>query len=245
MDIILLHGYGFDNRIWDDLKLDPIHKIWSPNLPGFGDHLYENFDYGMEMTAGWLNDYINKHVENNFLLIGHSMGGYIALEYLANYNHNCIGLGLVHSHCFTDSDQKMMDRVKKAQFIERNGTGLFLDPFYKSVFHQIDQSDYFKSTIDLYVENFSIKTLSGYMVGMSKRKDHQSTLMSINFPVLIFHGLHDTLIDEKLIYEMASYLESGIVKIDQKSAHMSMLENSDYLKDAINSLIDRSLALLS
>ena len=238
MNVIMLHGYGFDHSIWDDLELSSTDRIFRPNLPGFGSSIPEHYDYSMEQAANWLDQYIHKHVDRSYILIGHSMGGYIALSFLSRFTNNCVGLGLIHSHCFADSANKQLDRIKKAKFIKQHGTQLFLDPFYKSTFSNNCVPQRFIPYRDKYYKSLSVETLSNYMIGMSNRSDYSSFICNLDIPILMYHGIQDRLIDEKMMYEMATMAKIGIVEIDFQSAHMSMFENMTCLTKSINDLLN-------
>lgn len=123
MNIILLHGYGFDHQIWYAIlpSLKNNFNVYAPDLPGFGISP-DLLGYSMEDLADWLNNWLDERELTDFILVGHSMGGYLSLSYLDRYPINgCKGLFLLHSHGFPDSEVKKIEREKKATFISNHG----------------------------------------------------------------------------------------------------------------------------
>jgi len=234
--LVLLHGYGFDHRIFTELnKLlkNPSLKILSPDLPGFGTSSLPP-DYSMISAAAWLDAYLMAHVSGNVLLVGHSMGGYIALEHLSNTQQSKVtGLVLLHSHAMEDSDDKQKDREKKANFIKVHGKEAFLRIFYPNVFaDEIPES--FKPLQAEYEQSLRPEALSGYMLGMARRKNHLQTISNLSIPLHIYHGVHDKLMLEENALHMAAHLSKGRICLDKKSGHMAMLENPAYLAEFIS-----------
>jgi pimeloyl-ACP methyl ester carboxylesterase len=224
--LVLLHGFGFDHRIWDSfLSQYGEGAIYAPDLPGFGTETDPISGYGMQDVAEWLSTYIDEVVDGPYILVGHSMGGYVALEYLKTFPSFCKGLVLMHSHCFADETVKQEDRMKKAQFIDLHGSRPFLDLFYPSVFKDKRIPDTFTLLQTAYTEDMAASSLSGYMRGMAGRSDHSELLASLNIPVLVYHGLHDALIPRNYIDQMAGLMQRGMVILDEKSGHMAMVEN--------------------
>ena len=59
-------------------------------------------------------------------LIGHSMGGYIALAFAALYPERLNAFGLFHSTAYPDSEEKKATRRKAIDFIRANGSAPFI-----------------------------------------------------------------------------------------------------------------------
>lgn len=232
--LVLLHGFGFDHRIWDPfIGQYGEGAIYAPDLPGFGTSTGLIPGYQMKDAAAWLETYLQRNVNGPYILVGHSMGGYVTLEFLKTASSGCMGLVLMHSHCFADETVKQEERMKKAQFIDLHGSRPFLELFYPSVFKDRRIPVVFASLQTTYAEEMVAASLSGYMRGMSGRSDHSELLSLLKIPVLVYHGLHDGLIPRNLVNEMASILVKGMVILDEKSGHMAMLENPELAVGAL------------
>ena len=80
--ILLVHGFGVDSHTWDYIKSDlaKTHRVISVDLKGFGaSPKPKDNQYSLLNQRDILIDFIRENKLQNITLIGHSMGGGIAL----------------------------------------------------------------------------------------------------------------------------------------------------------------------
>ncbi|MCI1188656.1 alpha/beta hydrolase [Hymenobacter sp. DH14] len=80
--VVALHYWAGAGHEFDSLRplLSPDTQLLAPDLPGFGQQPAPlHFDYSVRAYADWVAAYLAEHRVNNFTLLGHSMGGKIAL----------------------------------------------------------------------------------------------------------------------------------------------------------------------
>jgi pimeloyl-ACP methyl ester carboxylesterase len=97
--VVLVHGLGDKAaRDWDGLiaVLARDHHVVTFDLPGFGRSSKGNELYSPENYAAFLRYLVVEHIRTRpFSLVGHSMGGAIALRYAARYPQDVTALVLV------------------------------------------------------------------------------------------------------------------------------------------------------
>jgi pimeloyl-ACP methyl ester carboxylesterase len=79
---LALHYWAGSGRAFEPLRplLPPGSTLLAPDLPGFGDQAAPaGFDYSVASYADWVAQYIEEHKLTDYHLLGHSMGGKIAL----------------------------------------------------------------------------------------------------------------------------------------------------------------------
>ena len=84
--VLALHYWAGAGREFDSLRplLLPDTTLLAPDLPGFGGQPAPlGFDYSVRAYADWVADYLARHALADFTLLGHSMGGKIALALAA------------------------------------------------------------------------------------------------------------------------------------------------------------------
>ena len=84
--VVLVHGLGDDaSRAWDLVvpELAREYHVLAFDLPGFGRSTRANELYDPERYVAFLDFLVSQYVSGRFALVGHSMGGAIALRYAA------------------------------------------------------------------------------------------------------------------------------------------------------------------
>ena len=80
--ILALHYWAGSGRAFEALRplLPPATRLLAPDLPGFGhEPAPPHFNYSVRAYADWVAAYLAEHRVGDFTLLGHSMGGKIAL----------------------------------------------------------------------------------------------------------------------------------------------------------------------
>ncbi len=81
--LIFLHGFGSSNRSWHEVvnALSDKYRCIAPDLRGFGDSEATRRGYSVEDSADDMAALIDALGVEKFVIIGHAMGGKIALEW--------------------------------------------------------------------------------------------------------------------------------------------------------------------
>lgn len=87
-DLILLHGWGCDGRIFSSIvsELMAYFTIYNIDLPGFGNSDEPINFYTLDDYVDMLKDFINKFKITNPIILGHSFGGRIAIRFTSETN---------------------------------------------------------------------------------------------------------------------------------------------------------------
>ncbi|QFU81614.1 alpha/beta fold hydrolase [Natronorubrum aibiense] len=95
--IVFVHGAMFTRTMWRPQQrgLSDAYRVVAPDLPGHGVRASETFQ--MEPAIGVLEDAIERHTDGNPVLVGLSLGGYVATEYAYHNPADVDGLVLTGS----------------------------------------------------------------------------------------------------------------------------------------------------
>jgi len=79
--LVFLHGWGASLKFWKWQfgAFSPRWRCVAPDLPGFGLSAKPRRDYSMEALARWVESFLDALGLGRVTLVGHSMGGTIAL----------------------------------------------------------------------------------------------------------------------------------------------------------------------
>lgn len=86
--LVMLHGFGADRNIWlKQAKILGEHfHVIIPDLPGWGESSrVDGASYDIDAQAARLQQFVQALRLQNFVLIGHSMGGAVAGVYAADH----------------------------------------------------------------------------------------------------------------------------------------------------------------
>ena len=136
--LVLIHGFCETHEIWDRFadNLSDTFRVLLPDLPGFGKSPlpptpFTIQDIGLAML-GWMDEL---HLDRP-VVIGHSLGGYVALAMVDVQPGRFPGFGLFHSTAYADSEEKKENRNKVIDFVSRKGVQPFIDTFVPGLFYQ-------------------------------------------------------------------------------------------------------------
>jgi pimeloyl-ACP methyl ester carboxylesterase len=103
--LLLLHGFGASGDSWNRLAagLTKKYRVVAPDLPGWGASTrIESASYGYPAQLERLHNLVQELKLDRFHLAGHSMGGFLASAYAAEFPDKVITLGLVCPHGMTE-----------------------------------------------------------------------------------------------------------------------------------------------
>lgn len=94
--VILIHGNGLSHGQWK-YNIGPIsrsHKIYAPDMPGFGHSDKPDAEYGISYYVDFLRSFMDSVGIPRASFVGHSFGGAIAAAFAARYPGYASGLVL-------------------------------------------------------------------------------------------------------------------------------------------------------
>jgi len=108
--IVILHGWGHNGQLWQNLANKLGSSAKSLDLPGFGSEPLVEDDWGVPQYAHWVERKIKKY--KNVVLIGHSFGGRIAAEIASRKQIYVKGLILSGAPCIYRPSFQTLLRIK-------------------------------------------------------------------------------------------------------------------------------------
>jgi 3-oxoadipate enol-lactonase len=102
--ILFIHGYPLNRSMWREQAnaLEGFRRI-APDLRGMGQSDAPDLGYGMAIYAADLAALLDALGVDDVVLCGHSMGGYIAFEFLRTWRSRVRGLILIDSRAEADT----------------------------------------------------------------------------------------------------------------------------------------------
>lgn len=225
--VILIHGFLENHQIWKSLskRLSEKYMVVALDLPGHGHSPCLGYVHSMEMMADLINELMKHLNKRKCHLIGHSMGGYVALAFAERFADKMISLTLVCSHARADSSSKKADRTKAMQLV-KSKKSLFIETAIPALFNtenkkftaQINRTKKMANTT-------SVQGIIAALSGMRDRLEREIVLKFAPYPVLIVAGEKDGIIPLKSLKEQAKLADDCQLKIMEDVGHMPFYES--------------------
>ena len=228
--IVLLHGFLGSMQIWENLvsSLSKRYKVVMIDLPGHGKT--ENFGYvhKMDLMAEAVKAVLNNLQLRRYVLIGHSMGGYVAMAFAEKYMDNLRGVVLFHSTAIADSDEKKAGRDKAIKVAKKNKEK-YLKESVKKLFFPTNIKKHPELLIKAIsiAHNTSVQGIVAAIEGMKQRRNTEVVLQFCNCPVLFIAGLHDLLLPLELHQHQFKLPKQHQLILLEQSAHMGFYEEPE------------------
>jgi pimeloyl-ACP methyl ester carboxylesterase len=228
--IVLLHGFPMDHRVWDDFKssFTPRFKVICIDLPGSGQSEMLNETHSMLLMAKAVNTVLTHENIEKCILLGHSMGGYVSLEFANRFPEKMKGLILFHSQASADDEVVKAKRNNDIQLVFENKSAflkIFIDGLFDKDFSKIHPKkvDNIKEICQSQSEQAIVAALSG----MRDRQSHLDLLINIQVPVLFILGKNDARMPITKIMEQAQLPAHTEILILDHVAHFGFLEKPE------------------
>lgn len=198
MNIVLLHAFPFDHRMWldvaEDIALDG-HEVALPDIRGLGEapDWDESDPANLATIAHDVIRMLDALEIEKAVIGGCSLGGYVSLEMLRIFPKRVEALILVDTKATADTDLQRANRLDLIEQLKSsNSLHALLDGIEHRMLHEssLDDATVMKLFHDM-LQNISISGVSKLLEAMSKRDDYFSVLKSSSVPVLSMRGESD------------------------------------------------------
>lgn len=235
--IVLLHGFLENSLMWIDVKSALVkgYRVITIDLLGHGQTGCLGYIHTMEQMADAVLAVLKSLRLRRVVMIGHSMGGYVALA-LAQRSPNMIkGLCLMNSTAQADDKDRKGLRVRANKMAQRNFNNMVRmsvgNLFYAKNLKQLEQE------VQRTREQALKTPVQGYIAaneGMRIRSDRKAVLQELQ-SVFYVIGLFDPVLNAKVILEEATAVNAHYVILE--GGHMSHLENTGELIVALKKFL--------
>lgn len=239
--IILLHGFCGSSKYWSSLipLLSEQFRVIAPDLRGHGKSDAPVGAYTIDQMADDILDLAHALELPKFVLLGHSLGGYITLSFAERYADRLNGFGLIHSTGYPDTEEGKQKRLATVQSLQAGGIVPMVDELIPKLF----ASDH----IDEHAIQVSKAKEIGYLtpphgaagaaLAMRERPDRTGVLAATALPLLLIAGEQDGIVTPDKTFTADG---PNVTQVTLKDAgHMSMMETPRRLADAVASYMEQ------
>lgn len=241
--VILLHGWINSWGVWQDVMIDLAengrYKVYALDFWGFGESGKQNTPpFKVDSYVQMVDQFMEILGIERAPVLGHSMGGTVALAFALQYPQRVTKVGAVGSPIEGRSLNfflrlASLDWVQLAQRLP-SATHLIVRTLIrintmgdsmrvrKMLLHDVDKTSmesFFRSIGDL------------------RRTDLSPRLPQLGAPVLGVYGAHDNIVDPKQVQVLSGTLPGSRTVVLKESRHFPMLDEPEQFNTAVRQFL--------
>ncbi len=236
--IVLLHGFLENSFMWNDLipVLSKRNKVITVDLFGHGKTENLGYIHTMEEQATMVRSLLKILNIRKSTLIGHSMGGYVALAFAELFPKNTKGICLMNSTAYPDTAEKKINRDRAIEVVKKNHKTFILLSI-PLLFSKENQTTLKKEVEAVISEALKIskQAIIASLEGMKIRKNRTAVLKNTGYKKLLILGKKDTVLNFEEHQEQIKNTDTALKILSQ--GHMSHIENNKELTFVLENFI--------
>lgn len=241
--VMLLHGYLETSAVWLDFakKLSGKFRVIIPDLPGHGGSSLMGEELPMELLAEAQNELLNTLGIDKVCMVGHSLGGYVALAFAELFPERLSGYVLFHSHPLADTPAALEKREREINLVKagkkdlmypENVNRMFATPNMERFSDALQKSRTIASSIPG-------EAIIGVLRGMMKRISRVPVMEKGEVPCLWILGAMDNYIDVETVTGKVHLPSNAELVILKGSGHLGFIEEEGLSVELLSSFISK------
>jgi pimeloyl-ACP methyl ester carboxylesterase len=238
--VVLLHGFLESSTIWTSISevLSKKYRVICIDL--FGHGKTENYGYvhRMDDQARMVKAVVGHLKLRKYVMVGHSMGGYISLSFAKLFPKNLKGLCLMNSTANPDTAEKKKNRDRGISAVKKNSK-TFVRIAIPMLFSKQNRIK-LKIEIERIIEEavkITPQSIVASLEGMKIREDGRPIYKTASFPIQLILGKNDPALDYDTLIDQVKNTEVELIEFPD--GHMSYLENKTELIKTLDAFIKR------
>jgi pimeloyl-ACP methyl ester carboxylesterase len=226
--IVFLSGLLCNETVWEDIskELEKDYEILIISFQGC-DSIENMAKKVLDMSP------------DSFILIGHSMGGRVALEVFNQASYRIKALGLFNTGVHAKSESEIPGRQKLLDLAKKEG----IASVAKQWLPPMMSNDSLKNSIlmgKLYkmVNSYTQEEFSNQIYALLNRPNAQILLPLINIPTLLLSATQDKWSPISQHEQMQKYLNHSTLAVIENASHMAPVEQPLAVANAIKNWLN-------
>ncbi len=215
--LVVIHGGGGDARTWwkNIAELSERYTVYAPDLPGYGGSQPLDGDVYIPELSDFLGSFASNLGLEKFYLVGHSMGGGVALNYTLKFPHKIKKLVLVSSLCLGREIAFWVRLMSIPAFIRSLGVlTVTVLKGIKWLFEHLNPAEYIMPLSPASV------TIGGNITTFRQQSMVlENRLAEVAVPTLLVWGAKDPIVPVRHAYQAAKVIPDCRVKVFENRGH--------------------------
>jgi pimeloyl-ACP methyl ester carboxylesterase len=238
--LLFVHGFPLSRATWSKQVafFKANHRVIAPDLRGLGESASGPGPVSMSRFAEDLHDLAQRLSTGPVVLVGHSMGGYVALAFAMAYPNALSGLVLVGTKAGKDSPEAAAARRATAEKVRTEGVSVVVDAMAPKMLSASREDPAMAAAVHGIMAASKPDGVMGALWGMADRPDASARLGQIRVPTLVITGADDTVIPPSESVILAESIPGAQLTVIPEAGHLVAFERADAFNEALNGWLD-------
>jgi len=241
LPVVLIHAFPMSSAMWEpQFEALKSFRVLAPDLRGFG---------GSPLAAPWFIEHaVDDLLETltslgveKAVLVGLSMGGYVALRAVEKNPSRVKGLVLCDTRAEADANENKIKRAAAVDLVRSRGVGAFVEPFLKDALAQATMTG--KPKVVEFLKGIALKSspeaVMAALAALASRGDATASLPLIKVPTAVLVGSQDKITPLPLAEAMRARVPGAELHIIPDAGHFSNAENPSAFNERLVSFLKR------
>jgi 3-oxoadipate enol-lactonase len=242
MSVTFLHGFPFSLEMWNN-QLEAVgqhHRAIAYDIRGHGQSDILDGQYTIEGHVDDLIALLDHLGVDRTVIVGLSMGGYIALRALQRNPERFSAAVLCDTRAEADANDGKLKRFETIRAVKEHGSAHFAESFVKAVFspQTFERSPETVATIEKTIARTPPLSIAGTLLALASRMDTSLILEQISMPMLLMVGEQDLVTPPSASRTIHERVKGSQLVVIPDAAHMSNLENPRHFNTHLLSFLD-------
>lgn len=242
--ILFVHGFPHDRTLWTPQMqgLTAQARCLAPDLRGFGESTAAP-PWSMDRYADDLVGLLDVLHIDRAVVVGLSMGGYVAFALWRRHPQRVRGLVLCNTRAGADGEEAKEKRRGLMAVAREHGSSAVADAMLTGMVGKTtrEKRPEITNAVHIMISSAPTDGVIGALQAMLDRPDSTPTLQTINVPTLIITGDEDTVIPVDEARSMHSAIRGSTLEVISGAGHLSNLERPA----AFNHVVSEYVATLT
>jgi 3-oxoadipate enol-lactonase len=226
--VVFLHAFPLNRLMWAP-QLEDLRGVWqviAPDMRGHGASDVTGEAASMERMADDVHALVESIDVGRVVLVGLSMGGYVALSFMRKYGDTVRALVLADTRATADNEEARAARYTLIEEVAAKGAPVLAESMLPKLLSQksVEEKAELVVAVRRMIETTSPSGIAGALAGMAERPDSTDVLAQIAVPTLVVVGAEDTVTPEADARAMADAIPGARLEVIEGAGHLSNLE---------------------
>ncbi|WP_309123189.1 alpha/beta fold hydrolase [Paenibacillus sp.] len=238
--LLFLHGFPFSP------------EMWAPQREAFEAQGFRVVapDLRLETSPATMDAMADKAIEAldaaagraaKAVVVGFSMGGYVAFSLLERYGDRVAGLALADTRAEADSEEGKAGRRALAANALEQGPQAAVDAMLHKLLSPktADRRPDVQREAERIMLSAPPSAIAAAALGMAARPDRTASLGGIRVPTLVIVGEDDAITPPDVAGKMADAIPGAELRVVPEAGHLSNLERPELFNEALSAWLSK------